>query len=224
MIANSGRSFIAPITEFRENNRTIAIGCSNIEPYDIASDFNNATIYPVLSVTYRVNNCKTEDKEQKNSQCLIRCYGNPFANDMSSLIDSNNPNDCQLLLKNVTEFDILPMGTPASGSITLANPQNLKNNNAYKPDSMLLSNVRAITFKISAYSERITPGLTCTGEQCNVADSPYFYDSNNKAHALQSIQGTALIKTRNMATGHTDTAYSANLKDIGKNINVKSNP
>ena len=208
VVSSTNKSFVTPLSNVDTTNNKFDISCANISTYGISGDFSDATVFPVLSVSYLVNNCTINSKP---SHCLIRCYGDPFASNINSLLAGYSDHEnCQVLLKNVTEFDIFPLGKATGNAMPILNSTN-NVSSKYNAQTMPISKIEAVSFKISAYSDRIVPNVV--GTTANTTSGAFYYDAQKKGHAVLSVEGTALLKTPNMATGST-AAYNNGLSGL----------
>ena len=62
--------------------------------------FEGAKVFPIVAIVYKVASCGSVN-------CLYRCYGDPFASQNSAVIAHRS--DCQIVLENVTKFDVVPL-------------------------------------------------------------------------------------------------------------------
>ena len=124
---------------------------------------------------------------------------------------STDHENCQVLLKNVTEFDIYPLGKTAGNSMSLMNNTNITGT-GYNKKTMPLANIEAVGFKLAAYSDRVVPNVK--GTTANTTSGAFYYDAEKNGHAVLSVQGTALLKTPNMATDTTTVSYNSSLSGL----------
>jgi len=220
VISSSSLSFITPITSasYDATNKVGEVNvslCSGYSNFGFTGDgmnkFADAKLYPVVSVTYTVAPCTKTAGE--TSQCLVRCYGNPFAADYSHLLDNppaiagtGNESNCQVLLKNVVKFIVVPL----SENIPIYNATTASRNFENIP----LKDVKSFYFEIQSYSNRITPNVSGTAGS---VDASFYYDADGKGHALAMARGTSILKTPNLAVDNTVLTGNDDLASVQVN-------
>ncbi len=199
-----------PQTERDKDSMVVQISNNTFDPklgFIEGAPFQNKFIYPITSVTYKLQTDGNHNGFRDGEYNLVRCYNKAMPSAGAALNSIVKQETCQTLIRNILYFELYPIavkdgsdGTNLNDILTFIKPNDSnptvvglvdtsEGNASYSMPSVHLGSLRGFYYRIGAVGSQQSK----TTNRTNAAQPAFTAEGNPIVH----IQGTAVIKTKN---------------------------